>query len=469
MNCADVRHEFSAMLDGELTPETRAAVEAHLSECSECLRELDKLKRVDVLYRALPRQYAPDGFEDQVRDSLKPAIIQFRRRERLFKMRGFWPLLAVAATVLVILGGILLQLESQRQRIKVASNPKEVVLPTAMPSSTVVEQNAQGIPEDAKKPLQALGYLGSGKDRKAAASGKSAEPVREITQSVGNLPLGNRADLGRESKLDDSTIISGEKKAKEKQRSWADSDRVTPAPAKPAEQALAEAPAPAQSAPAAADIPAKAQVPVAKEEAKPSSPPVADASRLAAAVESDDRLRKRDEPVETKAKAISTNTIVPTETPMAAGNHSPPTPKMPLPEPPASSSVGISAAPATPAPVRYSKEMDKTGSDKGVSAPSRPAGRVERSAQKHAEVLPREKQIVEGRSFELRENIWVEKGYEGEETITLYQDSAPLRQLTERHSDLSKIAALGERVIFRLEGKWYQIEPVPPDRSGTDK
>ena len=38
MDCAQAKEEFSALLDGELTPESRAAIEAHLSECSDCLR-----------------------------------------------------------------------------------------------------------------------------------------------------------------------------------------------------------------------------------------------------------------------------------------------------------------------------------------------------------------------------------------------------------------------------------------------
>ncbi len=44
----EVREDFSALLDNELTHEERELVEGHLSECAECLRELDALKRVDV-------------------------------------------------------------------------------------------------------------------------------------------------------------------------------------------------------------------------------------------------------------------------------------------------------------------------------------------------------------------------------------------------------------------------------------
>ena len=59
MECAEVREEFSALIDGELAPDARAAVEAHIAQCLDCLRELDAIKRIDGLYRRLTPQSAP--------------------------------------------------------------------------------------------------------------------------------------------------------------------------------------------------------------------------------------------------------------------------------------------------------------------------------------------------------------------------------------------------------------------------
>ena len=79
MDCEEARNEFSALLDGELTPDARDAVEAHLALCADCLREVDGLKRVDTLYRGLPAQTAPPRFEDRVAKAIRPSIFTLRR------------------------------------------------------------------------------------------------------------------------------------------------------------------------------------------------------------------------------------------------------------------------------------------------------------------------------------------------------------------------------------------------------
>ena len=122
MDCAEVREEFSALLDGELTPEARAVIEAHLSECAECLRELERFKRVDAAYRALPQRRAPADFEQRVADALRPQVIRLRRPA--LRHRRVWPLLAAAAMVLVMLGGAFLQLRTPSGRFEVAQAPE---------------------------------------------------------------------------------------------------------------------------------------------------------------------------------------------------------------------------------------------------------------------------------------------------------------------------------------------------------
>ncbi len=79
MDRDEIRERFSPLLDGELSPEERAEVEAALSDDAELLRELDALKRVDQLYANLPPEKAPEGFEDGVRSALSPNTLQFTR------------------------------------------------------------------------------------------------------------------------------------------------------------------------------------------------------------------------------------------------------------------------------------------------------------------------------------------------------------------------------------------------------
>ncbi len=49
MNCADVRRELSALYDGEVSGERRAALEAHLAECAACAAEYAVYGRLATL------------------------------------------------------------------------------------------------------------------------------------------------------------------------------------------------------------------------------------------------------------------------------------------------------------------------------------------------------------------------------------------------------------------------------------
>ena len=52
--CAKIDKKLSAYLDGELAPEARAAVTAHLAACAACAEELRRLSAVDAAITALP-------------------------------------------------------------------------------------------------------------------------------------------------------------------------------------------------------------------------------------------------------------------------------------------------------------------------------------------------------------------------------------------------------------------------------
>ncbi|MDX9973162.1 MAG: zf-HC2 domain-containing protein [FCB group bacterium] len=143
MNCTQAQEEFAALLDGELAPEERAEVERHLSQCSDCLRDLDGLKRVDTIYRQLPSISAPEGFEERVRQATRPKpVLRFPDLSRRRQMS--WPLVAAAAFLLVA-GAVVLQfgLPAKEQQMTVASLEKGVTASTPPPV-------ARAIPEEAK-------------------------------------------------------------------------------------------------------------------------------------------------------------------------------------------------------------------------------------------------------------------------------------------------------------------------------
>ena len=59
MKCQEIRQALSFYLDGVLTPQERALVEAHLEQCKGCSAELDALEHTIGLVRRLPVE-APD-------------------------------------------------------------------------------------------------------------------------------------------------------------------------------------------------------------------------------------------------------------------------------------------------------------------------------------------------------------------------------------------------------------------------
>jgi len=91
-----VRERLSAWLDGELSPEERREVAAHLEVCEKCRRELAALERLDAALGNLDAP-TPARLTARVLDRLQP-----RRRYR-------WQSLAMAASLIlgIVLGGTL--------------------------------------------------------------------------------------------------------------------------------------------------------------------------------------------------------------------------------------------------------------------------------------------------------------------------------------------------------------------------
>ncbi len=95
LECDHIRNEFSALLDNELNPEDRELVEEHLSDCSECLRELHGYKVVSDAYRYHHPVKAPEDFEARFHAAIAPI-----GRKRAFAWQR-WGLAAAAGFILV--------------------------------------------------------------------------------------------------------------------------------------------------------------------------------------------------------------------------------------------------------------------------------------------------------------------------------------------------------------------------------
>ena len=92
--CDLVLEQLSAWLDGELNPEERGRLSAHLESCSACRRELARLTALDAALGALKSPVPPD---------LAKRVLARLPKRRL----PWWQSLALAASLVlgIILGG----------------------------------------------------------------------------------------------------------------------------------------------------------------------------------------------------------------------------------------------------------------------------------------------------------------------------------------------------------------------------
>ena len=97
--CEDARGAFSGLLDGELDAEEKEGLERHLADCSECLRELDGLKKVSDVYESLPNVDAPEDLLDSIREEIQPERVDLSDSERRAQPIPFMPVLAAALVV----------------------------------------------------------------------------------------------------------------------------------------------------------------------------------------------------------------------------------------------------------------------------------------------------------------------------------------------------------------------------------
>jgi len=101
MKCHEDKETASRYLSDLLGAEERAEYERHLTECDECVREMERYRRMGALLRNLPRVVAPAGLHASVMEKIsaeKPA-------ERRVAILQSWRFRAVAA-LLVLAAGV---------------------------------------------------------------------------------------------------------------------------------------------------------------------------------------------------------------------------------------------------------------------------------------------------------------------------------------------------------------------------
>jgi mycothiol system anti-sigma-R factor len=70
-DCREAVKELYVFLDGELTPEKRASIDAHLDACSPCLTAYEFHSELKVVVSQKCRTELPAGLRDRVFDALR--------------------------------------------------------------------------------------------------------------------------------------------------------------------------------------------------------------------------------------------------------------------------------------------------------------------------------------------------------------------------------------------------------------
>ena len=70
MNCTEVVQRFTDYMDGEVSPEESAAIEAHMSECRSCVRYHNVLVHGAKVLRGLPEPELESDFAPRLRNRL---------------------------------------------------------------------------------------------------------------------------------------------------------------------------------------------------------------------------------------------------------------------------------------------------------------------------------------------------------------------------------------------------------------
>ncbi len=109
MICPHARELFSAAVDEALSPDERAALDAHLASCAECRRELERLRGTVGLLRAVAPARAPAGLVDRILEAARPRPWWRRLGDVLFRPLAVKLPMEVAALGLIALTALYLQ------------------------------------------------------------------------------------------------------------------------------------------------------------------------------------------------------------------------------------------------------------------------------------------------------------------------------------------------------------------------
>lgn len=118
MNCAWSKKLFSEYIDGVLDSDSKAQLEEHLLQCSDCRRSLVELKALVGELRAVEPVKAPDDFLDQLHERIEPRFSIGKILRTLFvPMRIKIPVQFVTATATAVLVFSVINLQQPEKQL----------------------------------------------------------------------------------------------------------------------------------------------------------------------------------------------------------------------------------------------------------------------------------------------------------------------------------------------------------------
>ena len=246
MTCHDARERFSEYLDEALGAAERADIDAHVSGCPECRRELDRLRATVRILSRVERPRAPVGFVDRVMAKAQPAPWYEKLGRRLFLPLGRkLPVEAAAMAMIAVLGVFLLQRTPEMREAGRMEDLRSPASRAEAPAEKPAEKNIERAEPQAPVPAEQKG----GK----AETGTFAQQAPRAARESENIVRGGmRRDSG-----EPSPPASAEPRPEMRKESDADRLQRREAPASPPAQAPSAA---APMAPAPASPPAEARL-----------------------------------------------------------------------------------------------------------------------------------------------------------------------------------------------------------------
>lgn len=426
LECEHIRNEFSALLDNELNPEDRELVEEHLSDCSDCLRELHGYKVVSDIYRYHHPVKAPEDFEARFHAAIAPIG---RKRNVTWQRLG----LAAAAGFTLIAGVAVWQSQSRLQKLGAPEMASHL-------ASDSVPQS----PPTAEAP-QALMFKNSAAERaRESIEDKDAAQTVGALESAAAAPAEQSPNTAVDRYSYDAAAppaVPGE--ASPATRVGTDLRKMDTAPQEALPQPSTDRHANGNGAfgggglmPQAAPAPAPASSPAASE------PAPLNVAR-----------KSGDSAADMKSKAV-----VPS---------SPSAEAKPSPE-----SVDSAKTPER-ATVEMKIEAGVTQSESNFSD-SRPA--LAGAARKESEAAPESAATTapappasitwHDQNFKLIDGIWRQDSYADEALVKVAIPSDAWNTVLDLHPDLAKLCDRVEPVIVKLGDVWYQFTTTPATPAG---